>query len=53
MNTVVLLLSAFLMFWQGAIIIARVINNSSVYALSFLMFAIGATGIAAHFFGLY
>lgn len=51
--TIILLISTFLTIWFGSIIIACLIAKQAIPSLNFIVFAIGATGILAHFYGLY
>ena len=53
MNTIILLVSIFLTCWMGPIIVARVCHGDPVYAGSFIIFALGLTGVGARFFGVY
>ena len=53
MNTIILLLSVFLAFWFGSLIISKTLLKNSISFFLYIMFAIGATGITAHFLGLY
>ena len=53
MTNIILIVSIFLAFWMGTITIARVVNGFDVPAFNFVIFALGCTGVAAHFFGIY
>ena len=53
MSTIILLLSVFLTFWMGSLLVAKTVSKNDIPWANFVLFAIGATGIAAHFLGLY
>lgn len=53
MSTIILLLSTFLTFWMGSLLAVKTVGKNDIPWANFVLFAIGATGITAHFFGLY
>ena len=53
LNDLLLLVFVFLSIWQGIVLIARFIRKQSISWPTILLLAVGLTGIATHYMGVW